>query len=73
MKNKIIELGGKVWEKGDIKRVYFNCAIFNELLKINNQGQVNLSDSNNKFFYCETQNAVMRSYKSKKPTVEIQY
>ncbi len=67
--NQIIEAGGKVWEKGDIKRIYMTCAQFNLVTG----RQYNLSDSNNKIFYDFAANAIMRSYKGKKPTVEIQY
>ena len=70
---KIIEMGGKEWTKGDMVRVYFNCDIFNTLREEKDLGEVNLSEKNNKFFYDTKANAVMRSYKGKKPTVEIQY
>ena len=63
----MIELGGKLWEKGEISRVYINAEIFNEL------AGTSLGDNNNKFFLdCKT-NALMRSYKDKKATLEIQY
>lgn len=62
-----INLGGKMWEKGTIKRVYINATQFNKLTG------AAFSDNNNKFFFdCET-NCLMRSYKGKAPQVEAQY
>lgn len=66
-KQAFIELGGKEWAKGEMERVYINSEIFNELMG------TRLGDNNNKFFFdCKT-NALMRSYKGKKPQVEAQY
>lgn len=66
-KQDFIQLGGKEWVKNDIDRVYITADIFNSLVG------TAFGDSNNKFFFdCKT-NALMRSYKSKKPQVEVQY
>jgi hypothetical protein len=73
MKEKIIELGGKEWVKNGMDRVYISCEILNILLEEKGEGSVNFSASNNKIFFDTTLNAVMRSYKGKKPKTEIQY
>ena len=66
-KEDFIKLGGKEWSKGKLERVYINAEIFNQIK------ETNFSDNNNKFFFdCKT-NALMRSYKNKKPVIEIQY
>tara|TARA_R100000750_G_scaffold58046_1_gene45540 strand:+ start:345 stop:515 length:171 start_codon:yes stop_codon:yes gene_type:complete len=54
-------------------RVYISCEILNILLKEKNEGSVNFSASNNKIFFDSSLNAVMRSYKGKKPKIEIKY
>lgn len=66
-KQDFIELGGKEWIKGDICRVYINADIFNNICG------TSFGDNNNKFFYDTKSKSLMRSYKGKKPTVEIQY
>jgi len=73
MKQKIIDLGGKEWVKNNMDRVYISCEILNILLKEKNEGSVNFSASNNKIFFDSSLNAVMRSYKGKKPKIEIKY
>lgn len=66
-KQDFLNLGGKEWIKCDMERVYINADTFNEI-----KG-TKFSDNKNKFFYdCKT-NALMRSYKGKKPSIEIQY
>jgi len=67
--DQIIAAGGKVWEKGDMKRIYMTCAQFNAVTG----REYSLSDNNNKIFYDFAASAIMRSYKGKKPTVETQY
>lgn len=66
-KQDFLNLGGKLWEKAGMKRVYINAEIFNKL-----EG-TSLSDNTNKFFFDCNTNALMRSYKNKKPAVERQY
>ncbi len=73
IKNKIIELGGKEWSKGDMERVYIDNAILNVLQTEKELLNSNFGANNNKIFFDVKANAVMRSYKGKKPTVEIQY
>ena len=77
IKNKIIKLGGKEWNKNDISRVYITCDILNALREEVNESEffqpVSYSKSNNKFFYDVKENAVMRTYKGKATTIEIQY
>lgn len=66
-KQDFINIGGKEWIKGEMERVYISADIFNDMFG------TRLSDRNNKFFFdCKT-NALMRSYKSKKPQLEKQY
>lgn len=62
-----IKMGGKEWIKGEIKRVYIKAEVFNKLM------DTNFSDNKNKFFYDCNTNALMRSYKNKKPIIEKQY
>ncbi len=67
-KQDFVQLGGKEWSKGDMERVYINAETFNSLFET-----TNFSDNTNKFFFdCKT-NALMRSYKGKKPMIEKQY
>ena len=66
---KIIAVGGKTWEKHGFKRIYMTVAQFNEVTGAN----FTLSDSKNKIFFDYVANAIMRSYKGKRPTVEVQF
>ena len=67
--DQILEVGGKVWEQHGFKRIYMTCAQFNQVTG----SDYNLNDNNNKIFYDFATNAIMRSYKGKKPTLEVQY
>ncbi len=69
----IIKMGGKEWSQHGKSRVYFNCEVYNKLLEESEMYPVSLSEGKNKFFFDEDENAVMRSYKNKKPTISIQY
>lgn len=69
----MIELGGNEWNKGDMERVYINNEVLNILLSEEGLRHVTYGERNNKIFFDVKANAVMRSYKGKKPTVEIQY
>ncbi len=71
--SKMVELGGKEWEKGDIKRIYITTDILNTLRAEKGLSDVCYGERNNKIFFDVVKNAVMRSYKGKKPSVEIQY
>lgn len=73
LKNKMIELGGKEWIKGDMDRVYISGEILNKLEDEKGFGKSSFGASNNKIFFDVKLNAVMRSYKGKKPAVQIQY
>lgn len=73
LKNKIIELGGKEWIKDDMERVYIDNAILNVLETEKELINSNFGTNNNKIFFDVKANAVMRSYKGKKPKVQIQY
>lgn len=73
LKNKIIELGGNEWAKNDMDRVYINNDIHNTLREEKGLSSINFGERNNKVFFDVKANAVMRSYKGKKPSVEIQY
>ena len=66
-KQDFLDLGGKEWVKGEMERVYIEDSVFNKL------ADTKLSGKNNKFFFDCKSNALMRSYKGKKPQVEIQY
>ena len=66
-KQDFLDLGGNEWVKGDMERVYISDEVFNKI------AETSFSGKNNKFFFdCKT-NALMRSYKGKKPSVEVQY
>lgn len=67
--DKLLAAGLKVWEKGSMKRIYMTCAQFNEIT----DRDYNLNNNNNKIFYDYATNAIMRSYKGKKPQIEVQY
>lgn len=73
LKNKIIELGGNEWVKDGMERIYITNDIHNALREEKGLGPVNFGERNNKVFFDIKANAVMRSYKGKKPCVEIQY
>ncbi|TDI70243.1 MAG: hypothetical protein E2O80_06235 [Betaproteobacteria bacterium] len=73
LKSKIIDLGGKEWVKNDMERVYISNEILNILQEEKNLMKSNFGENNNKIFLDVKKNAVMRSYKNKKPAVEIQY
>ena len=73
LKNKIIEMGGKEWTKNDMERVYIDGSILNKLEEEKGLMNSNFGANNNIIFFDVKANAVMRSYKGKKPTVEIQY
>lgn len=66
-KQDFLNLGGKEWNQHGKERVYINAAVFNELMS------TSLGDTNNKFFFDCSANALMRSYKNKKPQIEVQY
>lgn len=69
IETKLLAMGLKVWEKGSMKRIYMTCAQFNQATNNN----FKLNDSKNKFFYDYATNAIMRSYNSKKPKLEVQF
>ncbi len=73
LKSKIIELGGKEWIKGEMERVYINNEILNILREERELSPVNFGERNNKIFFDVKLSAVMRSYKGKKPAVELQF
>ena len=72
-KAKIIALGGNEWNSLKMERVYISNSILNSLRDDQDSPPVNFGESNNKIFFDVKANAVMRSYKGKKPTVLIQY
>jgi len=73
LKDKIIEMGGKEWIKNDMERVYIDNSILNKLQEEKDLMKSNFGSNNNKIFLDVKANAIMRSYKGKKPQVEIQY
>lgn len=66
-KQDFLNLGGKEWVKGDHSRVYIKADAFNELMG------TSFGDNNNSFYFDCNSNKLMRSYKGKKPTVEVSY
>jgi len=60
---ELIEMGGKLWKKDGMIRVYISGEIFNKL------ADTAFGDNNNKFFYDCNTNKLMRSYKNKKPQI----
>lgn len=73
LKNKIIEMGGKEWTKNGMERVYIDSSILNKLEEEKGLLKSRFGANNNKIFFDVKANAVMRSYKGKKPSIEIQY
>ena len=73
LKTKIVELGGKEWSKHGMDRVYIDTDILNILLEEQGMGSVTFGASNNQIFLDVSTSAIMRSYKGKKPSIEIQY
>lgn len=73
LKNKIIEMGGNEWERGEMSRVYITNDILNKLRDEKGLSPVSYGERNNKLFFDVSANAIMRSYKGKKPEVEVQY
>lgn len=73
LKSKIIELGGKEWIKDGMERVYIDSSILNVLRDEQGLPPVNFGARNNKIFFDVKSNAVMRSYKGKKPAVELKF
>ena len=67
--DQLLEMGCKVWEKAGFKRIYMTCAQLNKATG----RDYSLSDTNNKIFFDYAANAIMRSYKGKKPTIEVQF
>lgn len=66
-KQDFLNMGGKEWIKDDMERVYITADMFNALF------DTSLSDNTNKFFFDCKANALMRSYKNKKPQLVEQY
>lgn len=66
---QVIELGGKLWEKAGMSRIYITSAILNKICDSYGRSNYSLNDSKNKIFIEDGK--VMRSYKSKKPTLEF--
>lgn len=67
--NKLKAMGLQVWDKNGKKRIYMSCAQYNEITGCN----YSLNNQKNKIFYDFEANAIMRSYKNKKPSIEHQY
>jgi hypothetical protein len=81
MESKLIEVGGKVWEKDSVKRVYFSKDQFIEFARKNgidvdfvggvHQAVNRISTTDNQckaFFNCVTQ-----KFESKKPTIQAYF
>ena len=71
-KENILALGGKEWIKNDMERVYMSNEVLNKVLEEKGLDTVNYGERNNKIFFdCKTGN-IMRSYKGKKPKIEVE-
>lgn len=66
---KLQAMGLKIWEKHSFKRIYMTCEQFNQATG----SDWSFNDNNNKIFYDFDMNAIMRSYKGKRPQIEIQF
>lgn len=71
-KEEIIKMGGKEWSKNGLDRVYITCDILNKLRDQKSLAPVNFSSSSNKIFFDVTTNKIFRSYKNKKPKIELE-
>ena len=71
-KARMIELGGKEWVKEGLDRVYITNEILNTLQDEKGLGLSCFGERNNKIFFDVETNAIMRRYKNRKPSVEIQ-
>ena len=65
----LLGMGLKVWEKGNMKRIYMTCKQFNQATGRDYQ----LNDRKNKIFFDFEKNAIMRSYNNGRPQIEVQY
>ncbi len=70
-KEYLIQLGGKEWTKNDIERVYMSNEVLNKILEEKGLSSVNYGERNNKIFFDVKTGSIMRSYKGKKPTLEL--
>lgn len=73
MKDELVKLGGKGWIKNDMERVYITCDILNVLRDRVGLSSVYFGENNNKIFLDVKTNIIMRSYKNKKPQIELEF
>ena len=73
LKENLIKHGGKEWIRADMERIYITTSILNILEEEKGLLKSNFGENNNKIFFDVKTNSVMRSYKNKKPIVEIQF
>lgn len=70
-KQRLIELGGKEWNKHDNESVYITNEILNTLRDEKGLSQVNYGKNNNKIFLNVKTNIIMRNYKNKTSIQEL--
>lgn len=70
-KDYFLSLGGREWTQHGHDRVYITCDVLNKFLTEIGEGTVNYGERNNRIFFDAQENAVMRSYKQKKPSVVV--
>ncbi len=73
IKKQVIEMGGNEWSKNNMERVYISCGVLNKLREEEGlRGDLTLGERNNKIFLDVKTGNIMRSYKNKKPTLELE-
>ena len=64
---KAIEMGGKIWEKEGMKRVYISQEIFNKITDFGYR----LNESKHKFYIDMKDDCIYRRTGNKRPTFEF--
>ena len=72
LKSEMIAMGGKEWNKNGMERVYINNDILNKIEDKMGMTNSRFGERNNKIFFDVKTSAIMRSYKGKKPEIQIQ-
>ncbi len=62
---KLLEVGGKLWENYGKKRIYLTATQINEI----STSRLAYGDNNNRFYYDYESNKLMRRYKGGRPKV----
>jgi len=64
--DRLIAMGGNLWEKGDMKRIYIDLKTFNEVTGY----EYSLNESKNKFYLDLKDNCIYRRYNNGRPKIE---